>query len=315
MRELNVDTAYIMNIPKFLNYSMFTYNEQAGALDLSIPLMVNNPYFNIEKQLRAYSEELRQTNNSGILPRENPQRTEGLNILKLIHGYGESELEIGSGLRSGEPVLRIPLTERYLLPESNTDYLGREYLYFDIIHFQALFGYNRLFEAFAHTEVLSDLDSLRTTFKNKDAKKISIWLWKGDYNMVFNEGWHIGAEIGAYRGIFSDNSIIESASFRLSNREGELLHRYCANQFWINGFVKGQNYTAANLTMAASITFYDLYNAEKYEEALKMKIDQDINFYYSSNGGEHGNEGKRPPEDVELSGIQRNGKTVKVTFR
>ncbi len=72
------------------------------------------------------------------------------------------------------------------------------FLYFDKTQPQRYGGYFNLYEAFTSNDMCCNIDSLRTDFTSSSGKTSSIWFWKGNYNMVFNGGWHVGAEIGAY---------------------------------------------------------------------------------------------------------------------
>ena len=58
--------------------------------------------------------------------------------------------------------------------------------------------------------VICNIDSLRTNFINSKGTQSSILLRKGNYNMVLNGGWHIGAEIGAYTNGRADDNMLES---------------------------------------------------------------------------------------------------------
>jgi hypothetical protein len=201
-----------------------------------------------------------------------------------------------------------------LLPKRHPD----GFLYFDNTQAQAMFGYHNFYENFTRNEEWCDIDSLRTNFINSEGKRTAIWLWKGDYNMALNdEGWCVGAEIGAYVNEAANDHILESGQFTLTKTDGTVLihNRTVNNQYWINAFVKGRNDIAANLVMEVSITFYELHNAIQYENAINVHVDQDINRYFSSNVEKNGTLQNRSYEDIKLSEPQRDDKTVKFTFQ
>jgi hypothetical protein len=312
--ELPEGEIYITHECPVIDFSDFYYEFSANALRCDIPLMQNDSYYRLGESLKENFTRMDFGGGDSFSRRRN-QRSQEIIVFRLRHGYGSSTLELGPGIKAGTALLNMPLPKRFVLPEGATDSMGREFLYFDNIHLQCLFGYNRLYENFTSNERFCDIDSVRTYFYSAKGERIAIWLWKGDYYMTFNEGWHIGAEIGAYWNYFSSDKIIESASFILSNQDGELLRRTVRNQYWINGFVRGKNDIAANLIMRASITFYDIYDAEKYEEAIRLGIDQEINRYYASNVGINGRGGNRDYVDVKLYEIERSGRTVNVTFQ
>ena len=102
-----------------------------------------------------------------------------------------------------------------MLPKHHSD----GFLYFDNTQPQRVGGYYNPYENFTSNNVCCNIDSLRTDFRNSLGKKSSIWLWKGNYNMVFNGGWHVGAEVGAYGSHGgADDNMFTAVSFELKNK-------------------------------------------------------------------------------------------------
>jgi len=148
---------------------------------------------------------------------------------------------------------------------------GDGFLYFDTWQPQFLGGYINLYEKLTSNNLVCNSDSLRTDFKRFDGSTASIWIWKGDYNLVFNGGWHTGAEIGVYNDIllnFGTNKILKSASFTLTDEDGnEIMSRSLAGKWWINSFVKGKGTGATNGANG---------------DPSSMKISVTLDFYYTS---------------------------------
>ena len=148
---------------------------------------------------------------------------------------------------------------------------GDGFLYFDNTQPQRLGGYYNIYETFTSNNFVCNIDSVRTDFSDSNGETSSIWLWKGDYNMVFNGGWHIGAEVGAYdRNGRADDTILESVSFTLSDKNGDIISRSVDGQYWTNGFVPGKK-TPSELTLSATLVFKNENDAKAYCDAANGK--------------------------------------------
>ena len=115
----------------------------------------------------------------------------------------------------------------------------------------------------------SNIDTLRTDFENSSGETSSIWLWKGNYNMVFNGGWHIGAEIGAYGNYGeADDSMFKSVSFELIDKNtGKFVSRSVDGKYWTNRFDKGK----CNPEGRYSQDYLDSLNLDKIPEVQGTK--------------------------------------------
>ena len=159
---------------------------------------------------------------------------------------------------------------------------GNGFLYFDNTQPQRIGGYYDFYEKFTSNNVLCNIDSLRTNFINSKGTQSSIWLWKGNYNMALNGGWHIGAEIGAYTNGRADDTILESASFTLIGQDGfEITDRTVEGQFWINAFKEGKQ-LPSGLKMTATLNFKNEADAKAYAESFNKRINGRDNEYFSS---------------------------------
>ena len=148
---------------------------------------------------------------------------------------------------------------------------GDGFLYFDNTQPQRLGGYYNIYETFTSNNFVCNIDSVRTDFSDSNGETSSIWLWKGDYNMVFNGGWHTGAEVGAYdRNGRADDTILESVSFTLSDKNGDIISRSVDGQYWTNGFVPGKK-TPSELTLSATLVFRNENDAKAYCDAANGK--------------------------------------------
>ena len=188
-----------------------------------------------------------------------------------------------------------------MLPQRHKD----GYLYFDNWQPQRLGGYYNFYETFTSNDIVCNIDSLRTDFTNSSGKKSSVWLWKGNYNMVFNGGWHIGAEVGAYGPHGgADDKMFESVSFSLFNKEtGESVDREVAGKYWTNRFDKGKC-NPSNLILTAKLTFKNEDDAKAYYEALceGQKTDGPNTYFRSKE------------DNIVDFKATRDGKTVTVIF-
>ncbi|MBQ9281238.1 MAG: DUF4474 domain-containing protein [Treponema sp.] len=158
------------------------------------------------------------------------------------------------------------------------------YLYFDNWQPQRMGGYYNPYEFFTSNNVCCNIDSLRTDFTNSKEKSSSIWLWKGNYNMVFNGGWHTGAEIGAYGpNGGADDSMLASVSFELKNKKtGETVSRIVNGQYWTNRFDKGEC-TPSDLVLTGTLNFKNEKDAKSYCDAVNNR---NSNQYFNSKGRE-----------------------------
>lgn len=149
----------------------------------------------------------------------------------------------------------------------------------------------------------SNIDTLRTDFENSSGETSSIWLWKGNYNMVFNGGWHIGAEIGAYGNYGeADDSMFTSVSFELTDKNtGKSVSRSVDGKYWTNRFDKGKC-NPSDLVLTGTLNFKNEKDAKAYCDAVNGKNN---NQYFNSLG--------RGKNDYSVSATV-NGNTVKVTF-
>jgi hypothetical protein len=195
---------------------------------------------------------------------------------------------------------------------------GNGFLYFDNTQPQRHGGYNRFYETVTSNEIVCDIDSIKTDFINTWGRVSSVWLWKGDYNMVFDGGWHIGAEVGVYTNGLADDNIFKSVSWELINnieiasiKHMPIISRTLNGQYWINAFVKGQIGAASNLILEATIDFINIGDAINYETALKTQNISRLN-YFSSNTPAGDN---RNPREVILRCLGRNNSTVRVYFK
>jgi RHS repeat-associated protein len=184
------------------------------------------------------------------------------------------------------PIIAVQIA-RAMLPKQ-----GDGFLYFDTNQPQYLGGYNNSYERFTSNNMVCNIDSLKINFRRVDGRMASIWLWKGDYNMVFNGGWHTGGEIGAYNGFgFGDDSIIKSASFSLEDANGNVItSRSLDGKHWINSFVKGNgdgstngaNGDPSSMTMRGEIEFNDVKDAKRFYRSIKREAYR--RFFSSMNG-------------------------------
>ena len=186
-----------------------------------------------------------------------------------------------------------------MLPKHHSD----GFLYFDNTQPQRVAGYYNTYENFTSNNIACNIDSLRTDFKNTSGKKSTIWLWKGNYNMVFNGGWHTGAEVGAYgpHGGANDK-LLTSVSFELKNKNtGDVVSRTANGQYWTNRFDKGKC-TPADLLLTGTLTFRNESDAKAYCDSVN---DRRSNNYFNSKGRE---------QDSYKANATRSGKIVTVTF-
>lgn len=177
------------------------------------------------------------------------------------------------------------------------------FLYFDNKQQQRFGGYYNWYETFTSNDFVCNIDSLRTDFKNSSGKTSSIWLWKGNYNMVFNGGWHIGAEVGAYGPHGgADDSMFESVSFELKNKKtGDTVSRTVYGQYWTNRFDKGKC-SPGDLVLTGTLNFKNEADAKSYCDAVNNRKS---NTYFNSKGRE---------QDSYKINATCSGKTVTVTF-
>ena len=209
-----------------------------------------------------------------------------------------------------------------MLPKHGQTAGGMPYLYFDDTQPQALGGYIDFYERFTSNELFCDIDTVRTDFINTRGRQSSIWLWKGDYHMIFNDGWYTGAEIGSYTNNIADNNIFESVSWTLKRGGFILLERTVDKAFWINGFVKGQNYVASGLELTAKLVFKNETDAIRYElvarSGWREKRDGK-NRYFPSNIADTSadpiNGTDRSVEDVRFDVVERKGCAVYIVFQ
>jgi len=122
-------------------------------------------------------------------------------------------------------------------------------------------------------------------------------------------GWHTGAEIGAYneKG-FGDNGILKSASFSLTDANGNVItSRTLDGKYWVNSFVKGNgtgktngaNGNPSSMSMFATLEFNNSDDAASYFNAIESG-DRSNRFFPSANG--NGN--------YEIRNPSLNGSTV-----
>ena len=177
------------------------------------------------------------------------------------------------------------------------------FLYFDNKQPQRVGGYYNWYETFTSNDFVCNIDSLRTDFKNSSGKTSSIWLWKGNYKMVFNGGWHIGAEVGAYGPHGgADDSMFESVRFELKNMKTEdTVSRTVNGQYWTNRFDKGKC-NPADLVLTGTLNFKNEADAKAYCDAVN---DRNRNTYFNS---------KARDQDSYKVNATCSGKTVTVTF-
>ena len=149
----------------------------------------------------------------------------------------------------------------------------------------------------------SNIDTLRTDFENSSGETSSIWLWKGNYNMVFNGGWHIGAEIGAYGNYGeADDSMFTSVSFELIDKNtGKSVSRSVDGKYWTNRFDKGKC-NPADLVLTGTLNFKNEKDAKSYCDAVNNR---NSNQYFNSKG--------REPDSYNANATC-SGKTVTVIF-
>jgi hypothetical protein len=187
---------------------------------------------------------------------------------------------------------------------------GNGYLYFDNTQPQRFGGYNHLYSDFTHNSLVCNIDSLATSFTNSKGGNSEVWLWKGDYNMIFNGGWHTGAEVGAYTGGQADDSILSSVSFTLSDSSGKIFDRHVDGQYWVNRFEKkiGSG-LPSGLRLTATLTFKNGADARAYADAFNGKG----NTYDSSATGDGTD---RPYSDVQAKAEWiKDTNTVMVEFQ
>lgn len=149
----------------------------------------------------------------------------------------------------------------------------------------------------------SNIDTLRTDFENSSGETSSIWLWKGNYNMVFNGGWHIGAEIGAYGNYGeADDSMFKSVSFELIDKNtGKFVSRSVDGKYWTNRFDKGKC-NPADLVLTGTLNFKNEKDAKAYCDAVNAGTSN--NFFTSKD---------RSLDSYKVKATN-TGNTVKVTF-
>jgi len=198
---------------------------------------------------------------------------------------------------------------------------GDGFLYFNTNQPQYLGGYNNKWENFTSNNRVCNIDSLRTDFKRANGKNASIWLWKGDYNMTFNGGWHTGAEIGAYNNFgFGDDSILKSASFSLKDSNGNVMtSRSLEGKHWVNSFVKGNgtgktngaNGNPSSMWMSATLEFNDAADAESYHDALVNGGTRNNTFLPSINRSGS----NRDTNDYTIRNPSINGNTVTFDYQ
>ncbi|MGN0350376.1 MAG: RHS repeat-associated core domain-containing protein, partial [Roseburia sp.] len=190
----------------------------------------------------------------------------------------------------------------FMLPKRHSE----GFLYFDNTQPQRIGGYFNFYENFTSNLLVCNIDSLRTDFINSSGKTSSIWLWKGNYNLAFNGGWHVGAEVGAYdlHGGADDN-MFTSVSFELKNKKtGDIVSRTIDGQYWTNRFDKGKC-NPADLVLTGILNFKNENDAKAYCDAVNAGTGKDKpNTYFSS---------VDRTNQVKLS-ASRNGNTVTVTF-
>ena len=180
------------------------------------------------------------------------------------------------------------------------------FLYFDNTQPQRIGGYYNLFENFTSNDLVCNIDTLRTDFENSSGETSSIWFWKGNYNMVFNGGWHIGAEIGAYGNYGeADDSMFTSVSFELIDKNtGKSVSRSVDGKYWTNRFDKGKC-NPADLVLTGTLNFKNEKDAKAYCDAVNAGTGKNKpNTYFNSAGR---------TSQVNMT-ASRTGNTVKVTF-
>ncbi|MDE5776597.1 MAG: RHS repeat-associated core domain-containing protein, partial [Treponemataceae bacterium] len=196
------------------------------------------------------------------------------------------------------PVIAIAVYTGYkMLPKQD----GSGFLYFDNTQPQRTGGYHNFYETFTSNNIVCNIDSLRTDFTNSKGKTSTVWLWKGNYNMVFNGGWHIGAEVGAYGSHGgADDNMLESVSFTLTDKAtGKSVDRTVTGEYWTNRFDKGKC-IPSNLLLSATLTFKNEKDAKAYCNAV-----DNSNRYFNSKD--------RGKDSGKVNAIC-SGKTVTVTF-
>jgi hypothetical protein len=134
--------------------------------------------------------------------------------------------------------------------------------------------------------------------------------------MLNDEGWCIGAEIGAYVEKNSNDHILEAGEFTLRKMNGPVLinKRRGNGQYWINAFVEGRNDEASNLIMDVVLRFFHEQDAKNFCDSFNLKLLNKSNAYFGSNKGK---DGKR--EFYELifdpERLEPDGKTVYFSWR
>ena len=201
------------------------------------------------------------------------------------------------------PVIAVALYVGYkMLPKHHSE----GFLYFDNTQPQRLGGYHNFYESFTSNDFVCNIDSLRTDFTNSKGNTSTIWLWKGNYNMVFNGGWHVGAEVGVY-GLHgeADDNMLESVSFTLTDKStGNAVSRSVDGQYWTNRFDMGKT-NPSDLVLTATLNFKNEEDANAYYDAVNAGItNHKSNKYFNS---------VDRVNKVNLT-ASRTEKTVTVTF-
>ena len=179
------------------------------------------------------------------------------------------------------PVIAVALYVGYkMLPKHHSE----GFLYFDNTQPQRLGGYHNFYESFTSNDFVCNIDSLRTDFTNSKGNTSTIWLWKGNYNMVFNGGWHVGAEVGVY-GLHgeADDNMLESVSFTLTDKStGNAVSRSVDGQYWTNRFDMGKT-NPSDLVLTATLNFKNEEDANAYYDAVNAGItNHKSNKYFNS---------------------------------
>jgi len=215
---------------------------------------------------------------------------------------------------ANNPVRYIDPEGNYILPAVIVILIGTMrpkhqrggYKYFDNKQPQRVGGYYKFYENFTSNNIVCNIDSLRTDFTNSKGEESSIWLWKGNYNMVFDYGWHVGAEVGAYGSLGeADDSMFQAVNFILTNKkEGTSVGRTVIGQYWVNRFDKGIC-TPSDLVLTANIYFNNEEDADAYCKAVNEGVGKNKpNTYFNSVDRN---------EQVNLS-ASKIGRIVTVTF-
>ena len=151
-------------------------------------------------------------------------------------------------------------------------------------------GYSIFYELFTMNNSVCNIDSLLFSFTNSNGDSVQLWFWKGNYNLVDKATWdtnnlpvpamewHIGGEIGTYKGIRAGAGAFDNAVLSMSYGlyyKGEnkpFLTRSNNGEYWLNGFSPGQAKNTGDIVMRGSITFKNTADARAFIRSINRGL-------------------------------------------